>query len=439
MTSAGAGAGLALLGGCAGSGPSDTGARRATRSGGVVELTFWSWVPNIDRAVDLFNETHDDIQVNFSAIPAGADGGYGRMYSSINAGTAPDLAQVEYQELPSFLAVQGLENITSHAQRHRDKFVGWQWDQGVFQDDVFAIPQASGPMALFYREDLFGEWGIEVPGTWEEFADAAEAVREADPGARICTFPPGNSAWFTSMAWQSGASWFGYSGERWTVNMDGERTRRAASYWQDMVERGLVDTIEDTSNAFWAAVQEGNLVAYAAASWNDALIRGNAPDTAGAWHVTDIPQWEAEGEFRSSNWGGSSTAVMRGCAFPEEATEFAVWLNSNPESIDLLITGGYGWPSVEDLSDVQKIQNDPEVFKFYDGQNINEVFAKADANVDRSWGWTPATSRTYNSLADGLTDAVNGTDTFLDAVQYAQQSTVTELQIKGWEVDVGRA
>ncbi|MFS0712235.1 hypothetical protein ABC195_00005, partial [Microbacterium sp. 2P01SA-2] len=30
---------------------------------GPVTLTFQTWVPGIDQAVDLFNEQHDDIQV----------------------------------------------------------------------------------------------------------------------------------------------------------------------------------------------------------------------------------------------------------------------------------------------------------------------------------------------------------------------------------------
>ena len=43
---------------------------------GPVELTFQSWVPNIDQAVDAFNEAHDDIHVTLETITAGPDGGY---------------------------------------------------------------------------------------------------------------------------------------------------------------------------------------------------------------------------------------------------------------------------------------------------------------------------------------------------------------------------
>ena len=51
-----------------------------------VELTFQSWVPNIDQAVEAFNEAHDDIQVTLETITAGPDGGYAKMFSAVQAG-----------------------------------------------------------------------------------------------------------------------------------------------------------------------------------------------------------------------------------------------------------------------------------------------------------------------------------------------------------------
>ncbi len=89
-------------------------------------------------------------------------------------------------------------------------------------------------MGLFYRKDLFEKWGIEPPTTWQEFKEAAKTVREH--GAYICTFPPGNSAWFTALAWQNGANWFGVDGDTWTVDIDSPKTLEVAQFWDDMVQ-----------------------------------------------------------------------------------------------------------------------------------------------------------------------------------------------------------
>lgn len=112
------------------------------------------------------------------------------MRAALKSGNAPDLAQVEYQEIPSFLLENGLVNLSPYgADKARSKFVDWQWQQGVFDEAVYAIPQASGPMGLFYRSDLYKKWGIEPPATWDEFAQAAEKIQKADPKAYISTFP----------------------------------------------------------------------------------------------------------------------------------------------------------------------------------------------------------------------------------------------------------
>ncbi len=65
-----------------------------TSSGGVVNLTSWSWVPNLQTSVDLFNKTHTNIHVTWDSVPSGANGTYAKMFTAIKAGNAPDLGQV---------------------------------------------------------------------------------------------------------------------------------------------------------------------------------------------------------------------------------------------------------------------------------------------------------------------------------------------------------
>ena len=438
---AGVGAtGLVVLGGCGGSdssNKSDSGEEPKRK--GEVTLTFWTWVPGMENAVKLFNDKHKgSIQVKLNNIPTGAQGGYQKMFSALKAGNAPDVAQVEYQQVPAFLLTDGLVDIGQYAEQHKSKFVDWQWKQGVYNETIYAIPQASGPMGLYYRKDLFDKWGISSPKTWDEFATAAAKIHKKDSNSYICTFPSGNSAWFTSLAWQAGAKWFSAEGDTWVVDIDNAPTHKVASYWQELVNKGLVKTESDNSNAFWKDVQSGSLVTYVAASWIDAPIRGNAPKTKGQWRVADMPQWGTAGAFTASNWGGSSTAVMKGSKYPREATEFAVWLNSDPQSVSMLVNSGYGWPAIKDLGNVEAIKKPaPEVSSFYSGQNINEVFMKADEHVDESWGWTPVTDTTFNSLNDGLTAAVNGKGTFSGAVKKAQEDTVSALKAKGLKVKTG--
>jgi multiple sugar transport system substrate-binding protein len=419
--------------GCGGSdddnGSSAASTSSSTASGKPVTLSFWSWVPGIADAVKLFNQTHPNIHVNVSTIPAGPNGGYAKMYSALKAGNAPDLAQVEFQELPSFVLQKGVVDLAKvGANNFKDRFVDWQWRQGVFGDSVYAIPQASGPLGQFYRADLFKKWGIKVPTTWDEYRQAAQEIRKH--GAYIGTFPPGNSAWFTSLAWQAGGRWFGTQGNSWTVNMTDPNTLKVARFWDGMIRDKLVKTIPDFQNGWYKDLQTGKIVGWVSASWGDAILAGNAKKTKGDWRAAYLPQWQA-GARVASNWGGSTTAVLTGTKHAKEALEFAVWLNSDLKSINVLIKGGYGWPAAK-VGYSAPALNSP--VDFFGNQKIYDVFKEADQHVDKSWGWIPTTSAAYDHLNDGFTKAVQGKGTFEDAVRTAQQQTVADLKAKGLQV-----
>ena len=80
----------------------------------------------------------------------------------------------------------------------------WTWGQVTFGEEgsVYPVPQDSGPMAMFYRVDLFKEAGLEVPTTWEEYATAAEQIKAR--GSYITNFPRSDVNWFAGNVWQAG-------------------------------------------------------------------------------------------------------------------------------------------------------------------------------------------------------------------------------------------
>ncbi|MBO1752610.1 extracellular solute-binding protein [Actinotalea sp. BY-33] len=410
---AAAGALVLVLAACSSDDPSDGPAQEdGTSSGEPVELTFQSWVPNIDQAVDAFNAAHDDIHVELETITAGPDGGYATMISAVEAGNAADVAQVGYSSVADFLLADALEDITEDTADHADTFTAWQWQTGVFDERVYAVPQAAGPLGMFYREDIFTELGLEAPETWDQFYDAAQVVRASDPDRYIAAFAFNQSPWMTGLAQQSGAQWFTVEGDAWQVDLTDESTTRVAELWQRMIDEDLVKIEADMSSEWNADIQNGNVLSWISGSWADAIVRGTAPETAGSWGVAHVPQWEEGGELVSATWdGGSSSVVLRGTEHPAEAAEFALWLNSDPESVSILTSVGAGWPAIADTSQIDSLQDDPEVFDFYGGQNIWEVFAEADAAVDTSWTWPPLVSTLYASLTDNVSTAVeDGTD-----------------------------
>ncbi|MFC0597301.1 ABC transporter substrate-binding protein [Streptomyces palmae] len=420
-------AGLGLAG--CGSDGGGEGEHKARRKGQKITLTFWSWVPGIDKSVDLWNRENPEVRINLEKVSAVNGAQYAKMHASIKAGNPPDLGQIEYPVVPSFLLDNGLLDLTAYGvERHRGSFVGWQWQQSVFGKGVYAIPQASGPMGLFIRRDLFDEWGIDTPRTWDDYEAAAKAVRKR--GSWIETFSTTNGNRFAGLAWQAGARWFGTAGDTWTVGIDDEPTRKVADFWDALVRQKLVKTIPDRQNAWYKDIQTGRMAAWLGASWGDALLAGNAPKTAGKWRVVPMPQWR-KGEAAYANWGGSTTAVFSATRYPADALAFALWLNTDPRSVKLLIDGGYGFPSVKsgfDLADLD-VRKD-----FFGGQAYSEVFAEAGRGVDTSWQWGPAVDALYQRLGDAFTAALDGGGSFRSVLRKVQGQTIQDLKDKGLKV-----
>ncbi|MEB8341357.1 ABC transporter substrate-binding protein [Streptomyces endophyticus] len=395
------------------------------KPGQKVTLRFWTWVP-LQKAVALWNKRNPDIQVVVQLLPGGTTGGYQKMHSSLKAGNPADLAQVEYYALPEFMLDGGLTNLSDFgADKLKDRYVDWQWKQGVFAGKTYAIPQASGPMGLFYRKDLLKKWDIDVPRTWDEYRRAAKQVKKH--GSYMTAFPPANAQWFASFAWQRGAHWVRTEGDTWIVDLTSPESLEVADYWDGLVRDGLALPTQDSQSAFFKGLQSGQLATWPAAQWYDALIRGNAPRTKGKWAVAELPQWEA-GAHASANWGGSSTAILQGSQHPVEALKFAHWLNTDPDSLKLLVAAGYGWPAAKiDLAETPLGKPDP----FFGGQRYNEVFQLSDRNVDTSWRYAPTTTPSFAHIQDNIGLTLGGSGTFADALRDAEDKFVDDLKAKG--------
>jgi multiple sugar transport system substrate-binding protein len=428
-------AGTLTLGVIAGLAACSSGDAGGGSSDSPVEITFQSWVPNIDQAVDAFNSAHDDIHVNLETITAGPDGGYAKMLSAVQAGNPADVAQLGYDAVPDFLINDALEDITDYVGDSADQFVPWQWATGVFNDRVYSVPQASGPLGQFYRKDIFDSLGLAYPTTWDEYYEAAKVIHASDPNRYITAFAFNQAPWMIGLAQQGGANWFSTEGEAWNVTIDDPATLKVAAFWQKLIDEGLVKIEADFSSEWNADIANGNVATWISGSWADAILRGTAPDTAGSWAVGAMPQWQA-GEDVSATWaGGSASAVLKGSKHPKEAAEFALWLNSDPTSVNILTNVGAGWPAISDTSQITSLQSDPEVFAFYGGQDIWDVFAASDAAVDTSWKWPPLSSTLFSSLTDNVKSAVESGTPLTEAYQETQTDMVSALQGKGISVN----
>ena len=417
------------LAGCSASGGDASGtggdAAACTPADGDVTLEFTSWIPGIEDVVKIWNDANPEIQVDVQTGPNGNGGTYQNFFNQIKAGDAPDLGQIEYDALPNFLVQDGLEDLSAceDVVAAEDQFVDWAWGQVTLgTEGVYGVPQDTGPMALFYRADLFEQNGIEIPTTWDEYRDAAVKIR--DLGGYITNFSQSDINQFAGFAWQDGAQWFSSDDEGWTVSLADDATTTVADFWQSMLDDDLVATVPAWTDEWNNAYNSGQVWTWNSAVWGANSISSGAPDTAGSWAVAPLPQWE-EGGSAAGNWGGSSTAVLKGSEHLYEASKFALWLNTSDEALTALAEAANLYPATTAGLELPVYA---EGVEFYGGQKIYDIFADAATQVSPDFAWGPTMTQTYSDVSDGFKAAVSGSGTLLDAIEKGQTATVDALK-----------
>jgi multiple sugar transport system substrate-binding protein len=428
-------ASIVVLAGCSSSGSSDkASASSCAPTKGKVTLQYWNTVPGMDKVVALWNKQHPDIQVETKNI---SNDQYGTLGNALKAGKAPDLAQVGYDELPNLRTQNAFVDASAckAATAARSKFVPWTWSQTSFGGTgVFAMPQDTGPMALFVRSDIFKQHHVAIPTTWDEYAAAAQRLHKADPGLTITFFDPNNAEWFNGLLWQNDAKMYGYSADKWQVTVESDQSRQVAGYWQKLISGKLVRTdLANGSTQMYAAYQKDQIASYVGAAWGYSMFRDNLPKQAGKWTIVPMPTWGSDGA--SGDWGGSTVAFMKGSKHLYESVEFNTWLNTDPDALAMENELGGLYPAANAGLQLPALKKG---VPYYNNEKIFDIFADSSKKIDTSFAWGP-TQKTVNlALQDAMAKATAGDGTLTDALAAAQSAALKSMKDQAIPATAGK-
>ena len=359
----------------------------------ATELTFWAWVPDIAQEVALFEKKYPAVKVK--VVNAGQGGPeYTKLRTVLQAGTgAPDVAQIEFQYIPTFTITDSLLDLRPYgAAALKDKFVDWTWAQVSGPNgEVWAIPQDTGPLGMLYRKDIFDQYGIQVPTTWDEFAAAARKLHTANPNVYLTNFAPNEVAAWHGLLWQAGGKPYVKSGKSTiAIHVNDATSKRLAAYWGGLAKEGVVGTEPDFTDPWFAALNSGKYATWLTAAWGPVFLSGSAKSTSGKWRAAPLPQWDASTP-QSGNWGGSTSAVIKSTKNPIAAAVFAQFLNTDPDSTKLFATKQFLFPATKALlADPAYVGDTPA---FYGGQKVYELFAGISSTVNTTFQWPPFLDR----------------------------------------------
>ncbi|MEU8383461.1 sugar ABC transporter substrate-binding protein [Streptosporangium sp. NPDC048865] len=351
-------------------------------------LTFWSWVPNLRKTVELFQRRYPKIKVNL--IDAGRSKvEYTRLRAALKARTGvPDVVQIEYFALPRFAFSGTLADLNPYgAEELAGRFSPSAWDQVDLNGSVYAVPQDTGPMTMIYRKDVFDRLGLTPPRTWKEFVTVAEKIRRKDPRVFVTSVDPSDSGIADSLIWQAGGRPFGIENAT-TIRIDlqDKGSRRWAELWTRLSRERLVEPATTWSGAWWKNMASGRYALWITGAWAPGVIEGAIPRTRGRWRAAPLPRWDA-GEPVNAENGGSGVSVLATSEHQLAAFGFARWLDSDPEAVRSLSTSSGVFPATTGLLESRRFLD--VRIPILGGQQANRLFSKGSTQVAKGWQYLP--------------------------------------------------
>ena len=315
--------------------PTAVGSSSAAASAQKVKLTFWSWVPNMDKVVAIWNKAHPDIQVRCRSRRAAtrshqaAHRRQGRQPAGPRPGRVPGAADARLQQLPG----RHLASTTAA----KSDFPAGIWNQVTLgtrrglrdpagrRADGAVLPRRPVHQV---RPDRADHLGAVRRGR-------REAARQKRPACTWARSPASTRA--SSPAWPSRRARSGGPppappGRSASTTPPPRRSPTSGA----LVAAGGVDNQPQWTAAWNKGMNDGKYIAWVSDVWAPGDLPTAAPSGAGKWAMTALPQWTA-GAARRGNWGGSSTAVMAASKHQQAAAEFATWLNTDPAATAALV------------------------------------------------------------------------------------------------------
>jgi multiple sugar transport system substrate-binding protein len=413
------------------------GADEATKADGPVTIKVWAWYPAFQGVVDLFNKTHTDIKIEWTNAGAGQDQ-YTKLQTALKAGKgAPDVAMLELQEIPTFQLTKHLVDLGKYgANDVKSNYVDWAWKQVSTGESVYAIPVDAGPMALLYREDVFKQYDLTVPATWDEYKVQAEKLKTASGGKSFITdFGANDGGFLTGLQWQAGAKPYVYdvaNPANISVNVASPEAKQVLTYWEGMVNAGLADTKAYGTTDFYNGLATGKYATYIAAGWGPGYLQSVAKTTSGKWRAAPLPQWTA-GANAQGDWGGSSFAVTDQTKNPEQAATVAkeIFGATNTDAWKIGIDEAFLFPTATPILESDAFMG--KEYEFFGGQKVNEVFVPA-YNAIGEFAWSPFNSYNFNQLTTGLNQAIEKKTSWTAALDTAQANIAQYATQQGFKV-----
>ncbi len=374
-------------------------------TGQPTTITMWAWTSNENYSIEEFEKVYPDIKVVWEDFGVH----YEKAQTALAAGSGlPDVLMVEYSFAPEYMDLGAFQPINkwldeeTFVKLYGEQALGWASLDG----EIYGTPQDSGAIALFYRQDLFDQYGLEVPTTWDDFAAQARKFKAAAPDLEFNAPPLGYALWWVGLVWQSGGKMFDYYDGNWYIDFTNPIAEKVFDFWGELIDDGIINVTMWWNADWYNSLNMGTTATVLNGCWFAEWLRYNAPDSEGQWRVMAPPNFDPANPHNGM-LGGSGFYVTAHSQNPEAAAIFVNWLNSHPDSLRCL--NQYSNLPIMVSTRYEEVVHELAVEdSFFGGQNIVEELWHAHNLINTTFVGLPIWSNLDNALSLLLQDYVDG-------------------------------
>jgi multiple sugar transport system substrate-binding protein len=366
-------------------------------SNGSASLVMTVWGGDSDRTayqqrIDLLVKKYPELSVKLQLIPQEYAQ---KVQTMIAGGNGPDIMEVAenvnvYSSKNQLLPLDDLAKKAGLDVQQRFDAIGSIYS---YKDKLYAIPDRSGAMIVYYNKGLFDKAGIKPPSVDWTWNDALEAFKALTiPGKQ---WGYGGAGWWAqwwSFVYQNGGKIIDPATGRPTVNSD--QVVEALQWAGDLVNKhGVVPTAKQYADmgpnmGGDPAFASGKVAVNTTGFW---AISGLAKSTVD-WDIA--PMWR--GPQQAVTAFGSGLAISRTAKNPEAAFKAINFLTS-PEAQPVIIGTGQDVPA-----NVEVQKSDAFLKPAWMTKSVNmNVFAQSAPFIYRA-PFIPEWNEMQKAFDDGL-------------------------------------
>ena len=275
------------------------------------EITIWAWnvaARALTEMADIFMQKYPKIKVNvqeFGGVQAYEK--YGVVLAS--GKEIPDIMQIESDYVQTFTETypqrfMDLRNYINIEGQVDPSKISTSYDS---EGRLVSIPWDSGPVAMFYRADMFQEAGIDPNSivTYDDFIKAGKQLQEKFPNVKMTGFPYSrdDNLWRCLLV-QNEVYFLNSKGE---ITISSDKSVESISMLKRFIDEGIaMNTVNWDSSIM--ANKNGDIASYIIGGWWGGTIKDQMPEMKGKWKIMPMPAFTANG-LRASSLGGSDLSI----------------------------------------------------------------------------------------------------------------------------------